>query len=429
MRSRHTSLLGLALCVLLGAQVAAAQVGTYFVETIASPTRVYAAPSLDAAVLGTYSDPVILKSTGVGEDAAGRKYEQVEPLPGSGFPWSVGYVLASDVRVTADERPLTYGFGVYGIGTTTDVQAHTLDGISSSDPLGNPGNALTVGLGFIGEYGRYIPARGAGVVGKVLIDASHVAADQTLSGDRTESIYARFGFGGDLVYRMSSRVDVSVGAALTGGLYTQGYEATFDTLRFRGTFAGGEVSAGLGIGRASVSGIRVRPEVGYRYATRIGDWSASYDGDSDNLAVTGEPFDFSGPFARVVVGISFGGRKTAQAPTSTPPVVTSESDPFEDDFEDDDFDDEGGKPFEELEDEAPEEVVVSEPRPIPPPGRERIRWVQSTLEGIGYACGGVDGSLGDGTRACLRIYQTDMGLTVTGEPDEATLEALSYEQP
>jgi hypothetical protein len=424
MRSRYILPWGLTLCVLLGAQAATAQVGTYFVETIASPTRVYAAPSLDATVLGTYTDPVIFKSIGVGEDDAGREFEQVEPLPGSGFPWSVGYVLASDVRVTADERPATYGFGVYGLATTSEVGAHTLSGLAFDNPLGSPGNAMTVGIGFMGEYGRYIPAGGAGAVGKVLIDASHVAADQTLDGDRAESIYARFGFGGDLVYRMTSSIDLSVGAALTGGLYTQGYETDFDTLRFRGTFAGGEVSAGLGIGRASVSGIRVRPEVGYRYATRIGDWSASVDGDSDNLNFTGEPFDFSGPFVRVVAGISFGGRKNAQASVPTPPVVDSDPDPFEDDPFEDEGDD--GKPF--ADEPVMAEPVVPEPRVIPPPGSERIRWVQATLEGIGYDCRGVDGRMGSGTRGCIRAYQTDMGLTVTGEPDEATLEALSYEQ-
>ncbi len=424
MRSRSFIPWSLTLCVLLGAQAATAQVGTYFVETITSPTRVYAAPSLDATVLGTYTDPVIFKSTGVGEDDAGREYEQVEPLPGSGFPWSVGYVLASDVRVTADERPLTYGFGVYGLATTSEVGAHTLSGLAFDNPLGNPGNAMTVGIGFMGEYGRYIPAGGTGAIGKLILDGSFVGADQTLSGDRTESTYARFGLGGDLVYRITGSIDLSVGAALTGGLYRQGYETDFDTLRFESTFAGGEVSGGIGIGRASVSGIRVRPEVGYRYATRIGDWSASVDGDSDNLNFSGEPFDFSGPFVRVVAGISFGGRKNTQASVPTPPVVRSD-DPFEDDFDEDD--DVGGKPF--ADDPVMDEPVVPEPRMIPPPGSERIRWVQATLEGIGYDCRGVDGRMGSGTRGCIRAYQTDMGLTVTGEPDDATLEALSYEQP
>ncbi len=54
-----------------------------------------------------------------------------------------------------------------------------------------------------------------------------------------------------------------------------------------------------------------------------------------------------------------------------------------------------------------------------------VRAAQILLSYQGIATGGVDGVLGPATRAALRRFQTDKGLTASGEADDATLAALS----
>jgi peptidoglycan hydrolase-like protein with peptidoglycan-binding domain len=67
-----------------------------------------------------------------------------------------------------------------------------------------------------------------------------------------------------------------------------------------------------------------------------------------------------------------------------------------------------------------------QPAPARPPAEElpRVREAQSRLNANGYSCGAPDGQLGEGTRECLRRFQRDAGVPVTGTPDAATLEAL-----
>jgi N-acetylmuramoyl-L-alanine amidase len=50
--------------------------------------------------------------------------------------------------------------------------------------------------------------------------------------------------------------------------------------------------------------------------------------------------------------------------------------------------------------------------------------LQARLKNLGYQPGRIDGCLGPRTRAALRRFQADQDLDVTGEPDDATLEAL-----
>lgn len=50
--------------------------------------------------------------------------------------------------------------------------------------------------------------------------------------------------------------------------------------------------------------------------------------------------------------------------------------------------------------------------------------VQQRLRSLGYYFGKVDDDLGPQTRAALRRFQAKQGLEVTGEPDEATANAL-----
>jgi hypothetical protein len=67
---------------------------------------------------------------------------------------------------------------------------------------------------------------------------------------------------------------------------------------------------------------------------------------------------------------------------------------------------------------APASISSASPR------RDVIRQVQQRLQAVGYNPGTVDGAMGPQTRDALRWFQNTKGLRPTGEPDEATLDAL-----
>lgn len=50
--------------------------------------------------------------------------------------------------------------------------------------------------------------------------------------------------------------------------------------------------------------------------------------------------------------------------------------------------------------------------------------IQSRLKALGYYDGNIDGNLGSGSRAAIAAFQTQNGLTATGEPSHKVLEAL-----
>lgn len=52
------------------------------------------------------------------------------------------------------------------------------------------------------------------------------------------------------------------------------------------------------------------------------------------------------------------------------------------------------------------------------------QWLQSRLTAHGYACGPIDGVIGDKTRAALRAFQSRQGLNPTGVADEPTIATL-----
>lgn len=58
------------------------------------------------------------------------------------------------------------------------------------------------------------------------------------------------------------------------------------------------------------------------------------------------------------------------------------------------------------------------------PRRDLIRQVQERLQGSGFNPGTIDGAIGPQTRDALRWFQNAKGLRPSGEPDEATLDAL-----
>ena len=64
---------------------------------------------------------------------------------------------------------------------------------------------------------------------------------------------------------------------------------------------------------------------------------------------------------------------------------------------------------------------------VPPPAsprRDLVRQVQARLQSAGFNPGTIDGTMGPQTRDALRGFQNTKGLRPTGEPDEATLDAL-----
>ena len=80
-----------------------------------------------------------------------------------------------------------------------------------------------------------------------------------------------------------------------------------------------------------------------------------------------------------------------------------------------------------------EPLPVPEPTPtpapvcggVPEPGRERIRWAQRSLNGLGYDCGTVDGLPGPRTEGCIKAFQTALGLEPSGLLDPATRQELA----
>jgi peptidoglycan hydrolase-like protein with peptidoglycan-binding domain len=55
----------------------------------------------------------------------------------------------------------------------------------------------------------------------------------------------------------------------------------------------------------------------------------------------------------------------------------------------------------------------------------QVRELQKILKGKGFDAGAVDGILGPRTQQALRDFQKSEGLTASGNPDKATLQALA----
>lgn len=66
---------------------------------------------------------------------------------------------------------------------------------------------------------------------------------------------------------------------------------------------------------------------------------------------------------------------------------------------------------------------------VPTMDEAYIRAAQKELRGHGYLAGPVDGVYGPQTRAAVRAYQRDAGLTVTGVADQALVDHLMFAQP
>lgn len=71
--------------------------------------------------------------------------------------------------------------------------------------------------------------------------------------------------------------------------------------------------------------------------------------------------------------------------------------------------------------------LQTQPPAHDPLKRETIKALQTALKDAGYEAGPVDGILGSGTRAALRRFQDDSGLTADGYPDPESRRALGID--
>ncbi|MEL6615302.1 MAG: peptidoglycan-binding domain-containing protein [Bacteroidota bacterium] len=200
---------------------------------------------------------------------------------------------------------------------------------------------------------------------------------------------------------------------------------------------GSDITAtGLGFGldlAASLVAGPVTASVGYRLATPIDSWeyrvrdvddaSRSSRLPSEGFAANPPSYDLGGLHLRVGVSIPLGtpAPPSSQLAPSEPPVGYIPPEP-------------------ESVSTTPQEPVViggqsgspQEAEPVrdplagvPPPGRERVRWVQSRLNDRGFECGAVDGRVGRNTRACIQAFRRAHGLSDSTEVDNDLLALLN----
>lgn len=76
-------------------------------------------------------------------------------------------------------------------------------------------------------------------------------------------------------------------------------------------------------------------------------------------------------------------------------------------------------------------VTFSEPTLRKGSRGSEVKELQEKLIALGYDCGpdGADGIFGNNTYSAVRSFQWDMGMTVTGEADEKTLNSLKQAKP
>jgi putative peptidoglycan binding protein len=68
--------------------------------------------------------------------------------------------------------------------------------------------------------------------------------------------------------------------------------------------------------------------------------------------------------------------------------------------------------------------VAAAPPPVNLRSRDTIRWVQASLQQLGYDAGKVDGAVGRRTAAAIKKYENDNGLPVTGKMSAALVDSL-----
>jgi len=68
--------------------------------------------------------------------------------------------------------------------------------------------------------------------------------------------------------------------------------------------------------------------------------------------------------------------------------------------------------------------VAAAPPPVNLRSRDTIRWVQASLQQLGYDGGKVDGAVGRRTAVAIKKYEKDNGLPITGKMSAALVDSL-----
>ena len=68
--------------------------------------------------------------------------------------------------------------------------------------------------------------------------------------------------------------------------------------------------------------------------------------------------------------------------------------------------------------------VAVAPPPVNLRSRDTIRWVQASLQQLGYDAGKVDGAVGRRTAVAIKKYEKDNGLPITGKMSAALVDSL-----
>jgi hypothetical protein len=278
-----------------------------YAKPLSDSAAVRAVASSDARVIDRIpANTVLVTVSSEGE------FEEIKPLAGSDIPWETGYVLSDQLEVGID-LPWRTGGGIFGslAAVTSGESVLAVNGSPVvSNPLGEPGSGSMLSLGITLSGGYFIPVGENGF--KVRLDGEYSLIqgnDQAQNVDSTNFSMIRVGVGGSMVYRMTSLVDVSIGAVAGGGPVRNKLSLVNNqTVTGTAWYGTTELFAGIGYGRNHTSGIGLkgRLEGGYRFGTKITDWSYDFEEGSNSSTVlqSGEKaFSIGGPFIRLVIGI------------------------------------------------------------------------------------------------------------------------------
>lgn len=270
-------------------------------------TAVRAVASSDARVIDRIpSNTVLVTVSSEGE------FEEVRPLAGSDITWETGYILGDQLEVGID-LPWRASGGIFGslAAVTSEESVLSVNDVPAvSNPFGQPGTGRMLSLGITLGGGYFIPVGETGF--KVRLDGEYSfiqGNDQAQNVDSTNFSMIRVGAGGSMVYRMTPKVDVSIGAVAGGGPVRNKLSlVNGQTVTGTAWYGTAELFAGLGYGRNYTSGVRLkgRLEGGYRFGTKITDWSYDFEGGSNSsasLESDGDAFSINGLFVRLVIGI------------------------------------------------------------------------------------------------------------------------------
>lgn len=281
-----------------------------------SSADIYVKPSGESAVVRATSSPdgrvvdQIESNTVLVTVSTEGEFEKVKPLAGSDFSWETGFVRSSqlEIDISLPWRASVSAFGSLAAVTAGESVLSISDAPTVQNPLGRPGTDRMFGLGITIRGGYFIPVGQTGF--KVRLDGEYSfipSESQAQSVDSTTTFMVRAGAGGNVVHRVTPMVDLSLGAIAGGGPVRNDLTLVNGrTVAGTAWYGTAEVFAGLGYGRNRTAGVGIkgRVEGGYRFATRLSDWS--YDPEfsaSASLQSREDALSVGGPFLRLMIGI------------------------------------------------------------------------------------------------------------------------------